>query len=147
MSAVKKLSQTKFNLFFKSNILPALPYIASIFLFCIDIYLKRIARGAPSARYLYKNLIGWEYYQNTGIAFSIPFPQMFALIATPVILAVIFFFSKHKTPIFIIALGALSNFIDRLFFDATTDYIRIFTGVFNISDFLIAIGVLLLVLP
>ena len=36
--------------------------------------------------------------------------------------------------------GALSNFIDRILFGATIDYIRIFTGVINLADVMIVVG-------
>lgn len=44
----------------------------------------------------------------------------------------------------LLAAGAVSNLMDRVASGATVDYIRILTGVFNLADFYIVIGALLL---
>jgi len=44
----------------------------------------------------------------------------------------------------LILFGALSNYIDRVLFGATIDYIRLFTAVINLADVMIVGGVGLL---
>ena len=39
-----------------------------------------------------------------------------------------------------ILLGAISNFLDRIIYGRTVDYLLIFTGVINIADVMIALG-------
>ena len=123
--------------------------LASSF-FCIDQFLKYIARAYPEKSILYlNNLFGWEFFSNYGIAFSIPVPNWFVLLLTPLLLFVVFLWYKmieNKTSFLFFAfsllgLGAISNFVDRMLFGFTTDYIRLFTSVINIADIMIVIGV------
>lgn len=123
--------------------------LSAVFLLC-DQILKYLARANPSARwYAIRPWLGWEYFRNEGVAFSIPAPPAAVAILTPFILAglIVMLTHGHKIAsekiysglLFIIA-GAVSNLFDRLAFDATIDYIRIATGVFNLADILIAAG-------
>jgi len=91
--------------------------------------------------------LGWEYWGNSGIAFSIPFPNWLIIILTPIILFGLFYFVTRKKRqiifylgIFLIFAGAISNFIDRVLFGFTIDYICIFTGVINLADVMIVVG-------
>ena len=123
--------------------------ISSGFFLLLDQTLKFIARSNPDASYyLWKPWIGWEYFKNTGIAFGLPLPQPIVLLLTPIIIILIVgWWTQKKKPnnlfylgtILIIA-GALSNFIDRILFSITIDYLRIFTSIFNIADMLIVVG-------
>ena len=76
------------------------------------------------------------------------------IFVTPLILlglAVLLLKTFHKQPncagayVLIIG-GAVSNYIDRVLFGFTIDYIRLFTGVINIGDIMIIIGAILLIL-
>lgn len=103
--------------------------------------------------YIVKPWIGLEYFENPGVAFGIPIPNGVTLFYTPLVLLAIllFIFKKNVSPkvFFALALlfcGALSNFIDRIFFTFTLDYIRVITSVLNIADIMIVVGALLLVL-
>lgn len=121
------------------------------FLFVLDQLLKYLAKNNPDfSVYLIKNYFGWEYFANLGIAFSIPVPISIVLIATPLFLLWLILSvlkEKHKDKFLalsLIAAGALSNFIDRMLFGYTIDYIRIFTAVINVADIMIFSGILML---
>lgn len=120
------------------------------FLVLLDQYLKYLARLAPQkTSYLLTPWFGWEYFENPGIAFSLPFPAILTLVFTfAIILTLLTLFpkihggemNKYKKCVAIITAGAISNFVDRVLFGATTDYLRLATGVFNIADILIIVG-------
>jgi signal peptidase II len=127
--------------------------ISGLFLL-VDQVLKYFARTNPDfTSYLWKPWLGWEYFPNNGIAFSLPFPNTLLIILTPlIILALFIFLTKQKTPssyfifgIILIIGGAVSNLIDRILFTATIDYLRILTGVINLADVMIVVGAGLLV--
>lgn len=121
------------------------------FLFALDQACKYVARTHPEVSvYILKPWLGWEFFANPGIGFSLPFPNAILIIATPIILLIILYFlgqKKHELfslSLILIFAGALSNFIDRLLFAVTIDYIRIATAVINIADLLIVAGALII---
>lgn len=122
-------------------------------LFCLDQWLKFLARtNTTFSWYFIKPYLGWEYFENTGIAFSLPFPQLFLIGITPLLLLWFFFMlKKHLTSptitagICLVVFGAVSNFIDRIIFGVTIDYLRILNGILNIADFMIAAGIIMIV--
>ncbi|PIZ94568.1 MAG: hypothetical protein COX81_03265 [Candidatus Magasanikbacteria bacterium CG_4_10_14_0_2_um_filter_37_12] len=125
------------------------------FFLLLDQYLKHLARTNPDhAYYLWKNWLGWEYFTNPGIAFSLPFPNILLIIITPLIIIGLFhFLSKVKNKnssfylgILLIVAGAISNLIDRVIFSTTIDYLRIFTSIINTADVMIVLGAIILVL-
>ncbi len=129
--------------------------LISGFLFGLDQILKYFARLNPEqAFYLWKNWLGWEYYANTGIAFSLPVPNWLIVFVTPfILLGLIFWLVKSSEfkiqsskflAINLIILGALSNYIDRILFGVTIDYLRVLTGIINLADVMIVGGVTLL---
>ncbi len=126
--------------------------LVSGFLFVSDQLLKYLARAnADFSYYLWKPWLGWEYFANSGIAFSIPCPNWLIIIATPIIiLGILFWYLKSKTyklsAISLIIAGALSNLTDRILFSATIDYLRFFTGVINLADVMIVGGVMMMFL-
>lgn len=126
--------------------------VSGFFLF-LDQLFKYLARTNPGfTYYLSKPWLGWEYFGNTGIAFSLPFPNWLIIILTPlIILGLIYWHSKTKEfkhyqllAISLIITGALSNYIDRILFGITIDYLRILTGVINLGDIIILGGIFLL---
>ncbi len=130
-----------------------LPLLTGGLFLLLDQLLKFIARSdQTTAYYLVEPWIGWEYFENTGIAFSLPLPETIVLLITPIILFGVFVYwnkKETKTPLFtfsinLIIFGALSNFLDRMLFGYTIDYIRIFTGIINVADIIIVLGILLL---
>lgn len=132
-----------------------LPLFLSGFLFSIDQVLKYKARMNPYEKiYIIKDWVGWEFFGNTGIAFSIPFPNIILVIGTPIILLVLLVYIEKKEDIqksalfgaILIFLGAISNLIDRILFEITIDYIRIATSVINIADIMIILGTILMLI-
>lgn len=143
----------------KNKIRLAIYISLSGFFLLLDQLLKHFARAnADFSYYLWKPWLGWEYYANPGIAFSFPFPNWLIIIATPIIiLGILFWYLKSKTcklqavnyklsAVSLVIAGALSNYIDRILFSATIDYLRFFTGVINLADVMIVGGVLLLII-
>ena len=127
---------------------------AGFFLFA-DQFLKWVARSNPEFEYhIFGKWLGWEYMANSGIAFSLPFPNWLLVLITPLIIfGLIIWAIKHAphsmehgtwnmehVSFALIISGAISNFIDRVLFSATIDYLRIFTGVINLADVMIVIG-------
>lgn len=146
----------KYNFFFSlRNFIKRHGIILSSGVFCIavDQILKQIARGsADRPLYLIPQLVGWEYFENKGIAFGIPLPQIIVIpLSLLIIIAGIHYLSKttytqHKAiGAMLVIAGAISNVIDRFIYGFTIDYIRIVTSILNVADILIIIGALLLI--
>ncbi|EKD68045.1 MAG: hypothetical protein ACD_48C00098G0002 [uncultured bacterium] len=132
-----------------------LPLLTGGFFFVLDQILKYISHTQQKeVWYLIKPWIGWEYFANPGIAFSIPFPNAVLIIGTPLILIALLTYiggKKQRSPYHIygsslIFFGAISNLIDRVLFAITIDYIRILTTVLNIADIMIIVGTLCLII-
>ncbi|MFA6105569.1 MAG: signal peptidase II [Patescibacteria group bacterium] len=99
---------------------------------------------------------GWEPFYNKGIAFGIVMPKFVVVALTVFIIAAVlyFFYLNEKTPsdgkdrrlkfgLVLILVGAFSNLADRLVYNHTIDYIRIFNGVINLADIFIVVGFVL----
>jgi len=131
-----------------------LPLLLSGFFFCLDQGLKYIAHSQQAfSWYIVKPWLGWEYFANPGIAFSVPFPNAALVIGTPLVLVgLLVYMGRHKSPstlqvygAMLIFLGAISNLIDRMLFQITIDYIRVITSVMNIADIMIIVGTLFII--
>lgn len=133
---------------------PLFLLILSGFFFLLDQALKYLARMNPETTvYLIDRWLGWEYLANPGIAFGLPVPQWFLLIISPFFFLVLLWFlfqhKKRQTPRFQFALllilfGGISNYIDRILFEITIDYLRITTSIMNLADIMIVLGALLM---
>lgn len=129
-------------------------YLLGGLLFFVDRLLKFIAHNNQDTSYLLLDNFGWEYFANSGVAFGLPLPGFITIIITPIImLGLILFLLNKKLPsrylelsIVFIIFGAISNFVDRMLYDITIDYIRIYTSVINLADVMIVGGVILLLL-
>ena len=137
----------------KTNSRLTIYLLISGFFLLLDQALKYLARtNSDFSFYLWKNWFGWEYMGNTGVAFSLPMPNIVLLIITPLVLLGVSYFlvsRKKKSNIFgglLFLLGAVSNYIDRVLFSVTIDYLRIVTGVINLADVMIVVGVVVLFL-
>lgn len=102
--------------------------------------------------YLWQPWLGWEYFANPGIAFGIPIPNVVLIIVTPFLLLWLATHWQRQRlhsiaflGIILIVAGALSNFIDRLLYAFTIDYLRVFTAIVNLADIMILSGMLLLI--
>jgi len=94
------------------------------------------------------------FFENHGIAFSIPVPAIFTMVISVVVVAALFVWMfrswKKKTSeaatLIILLGGALSNLYDRIVFGFVVDVIEVFPGsIWNIADILILVGLLFLV--
>jgi lipoprotein signal peptidase len=154
-NTLKAFSSTAFHTTMMRSYKHIFTVVGSGVLFSLDRLCKYFAFNYQSASwYLIEPWLGWEYFANTGIAFSLPFPQLLLLGITPLILLWFFLVLKkqiREQPLLffslcLIAFGAISNFIDRMLYGITIDYIRIATGILNIADLMIAIGIAIIFL-
>ncbi len=141
-------------MFIKKNLL--LPSLAGgFFVLLIDQTIKYFMRTNPNfSFYLLKPWLGLEFFQNPGIAFSIPLQNSLIIFLTPfIILYLIVWLQKQRnkpdvflkiTGSILIISGAVSNYVDRILFNYTIDYLRILNSVINLADISIILGVMLL---
>lgn len=108
---------------------------------------------------LISNFFAFNYYQNTGAAFSILEGKTYALIAISLVMLVLIYSmafshpdSKLKNVAFGLLIGGvLGNLIDRIFYGYVRDFIDIklfsyHAPVFNIADMAITFGVVLIII-
>lgn len=118
--------------------------IASVFSFFILICIDQVTKKIPESVFL-----------NYNFAFSLPLPVwlMFLIYA-----AVLFFIFKYLWShitflknfeiiawVFVLT-GAISNIVERILLGYVRDWIYIWTGVFNLADIYIILGILFLIL-
>jgi len=127
-------------------------YIVSIaisgFLLLIDQWIKYIVTNHPkNPIYLIKPWLGFEHFNNPGIAFGISIPNtIIVILSPPLIFALGYYLIKtnkttlHTIGTMILLFGATSNLIDRIIFGITIDYLRIYTSIINIADAMITAG-------
>ncbi len=120
----------------------------SLFLL-VDRLLKHLALYQWRDARLWHNFLGWDPSLNPGVAFSLPAPNQAVVILTIPILLILgrLLFTAIKNnqkinqwALCLIIAGASSNLIDRLLYQHTVDYLRLFTLVINIADVMIAGG-------
>lgn len=137
----------KFKYFQYKNIVI---FLTLTMFFVFDRILKFLSLNLSNDIVLIKNLFSFSFYPNEYISFSIPlsgyFLNILILILIILIIFYIFFLFKSKKYLEFLAwtsvlLGAISNFIDRIFFSYVIDYLdlRYFT-IFNFADVLIVAG-------
>lgn len=124
---------------FKENGKPFFWVFVFLFLIAIDQFIKNLAI---------------KPFKNFNFAFSLPAPQwlMFAFYG-----ATLFFIIKHcvnnfknfnfsqMSAWFLIVAGAISNIGERIALGYVRDYIYIWTGVFNLADGYIILGITILI--
>ena len=89
------------------------------------------------------------FVENTGIAFSIPFPQTFLIILTSIFIIFMghfLWFKKLKSyenyALLLLLAGAIGNLIDRIFLGKVTDFLAFWNfPIFNLADIYISVGV------
>jgi lipoprotein signal peptidase len=114
-------------------------------LFGCDQLLKYIARTNPNL-YLDSPLASFGLYKNPGVAFGLGVPQSILLILTPILFVALAAYIMHskctiqKIALISVIIGAISNYIDRVLFAHTIDYLHLFTLVINIADIMITCG-------
>jgi signal peptidase II len=133
-----------------------------ILLFFLDILAKQFALKHLGFQGFFVNTnafkLGFAPIINSRLAFNIPAPQIIStLILLATILVLLFYLFKTrdnvKLPLSLILIGAVGNFIDRIFHGGVVDFISIkianfYWPTFNFADIFIVIGVIwLLSLP
>ena len=95
----------------------------------------------------------WSVFKNYNFAFSVPVPVavmffvyaiIFALIAQYVYKQWSTLSYAHKTGWILITAGGVSNVAERIMLGYVRDFIYIGNGVFNVADFYIFLGVILI---
>lgn len=132
-------------------------FAGGFFLFLNDRLLKFLSENIFTNQKIFLKIFGWHPYRNTGIAFNLPLPNWLSVSLTiPILLIIIFLlakFYKNQNSLYLfvglnaIFWGALSNLIDRLFFQSTIDYWLLGTGLINLADLLIISGFVIILLP
>jgi len=99
-------------------------------------------------------------FKNGNFAFSLPLPVWLIYVIYFLVLAGMAFYlfeNYRKLPLLpklawtLILAGALSNIMERIFMGSVRDFIYItflkWTGIYNLADFFIIIGIILLLIP
>lgn len=118
--------------------------------FILDRILKNLAINLENKKNIFGEFFQFSFVSNKYIAFSIPISEkiLFNLILFLLIIILFFLFflfNKKKYLEFFgflgILVGALSNFIDRLYYNFVIDYLDLkYFTVFNLADVLIFIS-------
>lgn len=129
------------------------PYVLAIFFIVFDRLFKLLAVKGFLDEFPAENLFRLNFSANYNIAFSLPLSGTFleiliGLICLGLILLLLFFLKKGRLelvyPVFLLILGASSNFYDRLQFGYVIDYLDLsYFTVFNLADMMIIAGVML----
>lgn len=113
----------------------------------IDLIFKQLALFFWTKPIFLFDNIGWTPTLNPGIAFSLPMHNFLTIFLT--VLTLLFFvYLLTQTKIFLAnfgliltIFGAVSNLLDRIFYQHIIDYLQFYISVFNIADILIVVGV------
>ncbi|PIY97065.1 MAG: signal peptidase II [Candidatus Kerfeldbacteria bacterium CG_4_10_14_0_8_um_filter_42_10] len=127
------------------------------FLFLADRFLKwsAISFLGEGQNYVFLKFFRIELYLNKGIAFSVPFYLPLIYFVNLSILLILFAFLRKEylkknqaavAGLTLIAVGAISNLLDRLIQGAVIDFVNLrILPIFNLADLMIIAGVLVLV--
>ncbi len=129
---------------------------ATLMLVFLDQLIKNLAQKYVLAPYSFLPWASIRYEQNTGIAWSIPFPyplliivNLLLVIILPIFIVKYFDIRQARTQIILIMMmaGGLGNMLDRVFRGYVIDYISVgWFPVFNLADSLLTISIFLLLL-
>lgn len=131
--------------------------LAVAFVFLLDRFLKNFFIQNPqhSGDFIV-GIVSWRFVQNYGISFGwfsnrqVIFQYLFILVAAMLIIGILNFLilayrKRENISIFFLTLilaGAISNFIDRVWYGYVVDYLDIsFFTVLNLSDIMITVGI------
>jgi lipoprotein signal peptidase len=130
-------------------------FIGGVFLL-VDRFFKWQAFHTWYQTKLIGRFFGWEPFLNNGIAFGIQIPQLIIIFSTvPILIGVVFLLWREWQKagergnnlawwgLYLVFLGALSNWYDRVVYGSTVDYFRLVTGIINLADVLIVSGFVL----
>ncbi len=126
-----------------------------IMFFVLDRYLKFLSVNLNENIFLINSWLSFTFFPNKYISFSIPIGGHFLniLLSFLIIIILVNLFllaRKNQKMEFLgwlaVFLGAISNFIDRIKFSYVIDYLDLkYFTVFNLADFLIFIGCLIVI--
>lgn len=143
----------------KVKLLKFFVLILSLFFCFLDQSTKFLARhflAEPKSVEVVKNFFSFTLTENTGVAFGL-FPQLgkvWPYVSFLILLIIVFYVLRVEIEHWLLVIslslivgGALGNLIDRLFFQAVTDFIdfRIWP-VFNLADAELVLGISLLLI-
>jgi lipoprotein signal peptidase len=103
----------------------------------------------------YLSAVHGRIFRNYLFAFSLPVPWWLMYLFYAGILATIAWYVLRRHRAFsgresfawtLVLAGSISNISERLFTGYVKDFIYLFTGVFNLADFYIILGIILLLL-
>lgn len=132
-------------------------FLSCIVLVVVDQWIKFMVFYRDEGWFLdaLRPVIGRQLFLNDKFAFSLPLPPWIMYGIYAIIFSVILgyiirnFFTltiSHKIAwIFVIA-GAASNIGERIYYGHVKDFIYIFSGIFNIADLFIILGIIMLLL-
>ncbi len=128
---------------------PTLIFMTCGLFLLLDQFLKWQALRDWQNPVLPHKFFGWYPFLNSGMAFSLPAPNWLVAVLSLPIIGLVYYLSgrmyhigefRKAWGLAFIFTGALSNLIDRIMYQKTVDYIRLFTGVINVADVLIIAG-------
>lgn len=127
-----------------------LPFGILLVLF-IDLLTKYLAHTSLTRpiSILPADFLTFALHKNSGIAFSLPVPNLVQILLTIVLLGVVVWFWKkeraniwHDLGFVLLVGGALGNFVERLLFREVTDFIAVLDfPIFNVADIGVSVGV------
>lgn len=118
--------------------------------------IDRLIKMLIEQPYFSAHSIGWRYFafeqfHNTGVAFGIPLPPWFVLPLTFIfIVALLSWAWRARASRFVVlgaglvAVGALSNAVDRVMYGYTIDYLRVINAILNLADVWVVVGIYML---
>ena len=120
-------------------------------IFCLGIVLDQFAKASVSKSTIFRNYL---------FAFSLPVPErLIYLIYALIFLWMVYYVVRHyqnfdtvsKLAWTLIFTGAVSNIGERIILGYVRDFIHInfykWTGIYNLADFLIILGIVMLIIP
>lgn len=128
-------------------------YVAVGVFLILDRFLKWLSLHTWSENNMLGRWLGWHPFLNPGVAFGIPVPLPIMIILCLAIIVCLVWWRVaryglknwvEQLGMVAVILGASSNVYDRVTLHATVDYFQILTGVFNVADFMIIAGFVLI---
>jgi lipoprotein signal peptidase len=124
-------------------------YLPFVFLFLAFILADQVSK-----------IFATSIFRNYVFAFSLPLPEyLIYLVYAIVLVAIGFYVVKNRSQLStvsniawtLVLSGAVSNIFERIFLGYVRDFIYIsfyhFTGIYNLADFFIIAGIILLLSP
>jgi len=87
----------------------------------------------------------FEIVENRGISFGINLPLEEMLLVMLLVMLLTLLVKNFKRSIYLVFIGGLINFADRLFFGFVRDYFKVLFFYNNLADWVIFVGVILYV--